>query len=266
MTADPDGDAGREKLLGLLAQAAEQGRTIPFWWRDDDAVTATPALDRLLALAGRHSLPLALAVIPRDTTPALAARLAGERRVRVLQHGYAHIRHSPEGEKKAELGAHRPAPEILAELSTGRDRLQALFGAQFLPVLVPPWNRLSDAVSEARASIGLFGLSTYGPPDRPDPLWVNTHVDIFAWKPERRPLTRAEAFALLGREVAARLAGDRSPVGLLTHHLVHTEASWALLEEVLGITGRSPAIAWPPLEELFPLTPAFSDHRAARSS
>ena len=49
---DPAGDAGRDRLAALLDQAEAEGRDITFWWRDDDAEDATPALNRLLELAG----------------------------------------------------------------------------------------------------------------------------------------------------------------------------------------------------------------------
>ncbi len=41
-----------------------QAGVADFWWRDDDATTRTPALERLLALSTTPRLPLALAVIP----------------------------------------------------------------------------------------------------------------------------------------------------------------------------------------------------------
>ena len=85
------------------------GRTIAFWLRDDDAVQPTAALDRLLDLAGRHSIPTTLAVIPAYAREQLAARLATEPHVSVAVHGWAHDNHAPEGEKKQELGPHRSA-------------------------------------------------------------------------------------------------------------------------------------------------------------
>jgi hypothetical protein len=36
-----------------LAIWRAEGLTLPLWWRDDDAVTATAALDRLVALSYR---------------------------------------------------------------------------------------------------------------------------------------------------------------------------------------------------------------------
>ena len=52
------------------------GRSATLWWRDDDATDCTPALERLLNLAGRYGVPVSLAVIPARATKGLAARLA----------------------------------------------------------------------------------------------------------------------------------------------------------------------------------------------
>ena len=224
---------------------------IRIWWRDDDTETATPALDRLLQLARWHDLPLGLAVVPKRATPELAARLAREPNVSVLQHGWSHRNHAPEGAKKMELGDHRPLDAVLGDLRQGFERLTALMSETFLPVLVPPWNRISDSVREARKEIGLAGLSTFGPAPPGDPHLINAHLDIFAWKPKRRTLDRAEAYAVLASEIERRLAGDAEPLGILTHHLVHEEASWELLDELFGMLAKHPAVAWPKVGELF---------------
>ena len=67
------------------------GRQASFWWRDDDAVAWTPALERLLARA--EGLPVALAVIPGEAEPALGEALAEFDGVRALQHGWRHENH-----------------------------------------------------------------------------------------------------------------------------------------------------------------------------
>lgn len=254
MPKDPEGDAQRERFVALLRAAEARPHPIAFWWRDDDAETATPALDRLLQLARRHDLPLALAVVPKRATAELADRLAREPKIAVLQHGWSHRDHSFPGEKSMELGDHRPLDTVLGDLRQGFERLTALFPEKFLPVLVPPWNRISDAVREARGKIGLVGLSTFGAPPTRDPHWVNTHLDIFEWRPVRRPLERAEAYALLALELERRLAGDPEPIGVMTHHLVHEEKSWDFLDELFGLAAKHRAVVWPEVGELFGLS------------
>lgn len=255
MASGPAGDAGRERFLRLLAEAERRSCRLSFWWRDDDAETVTPDLERLLQLAKSHDLPLALAVVPKRATEDLAQRLLSEPKVMVLQHGWSHRNHASAGERKIELGDHRPFEEVASDLRAGFERLSRLFGEKFCPVLVPPWNRISTSVQGATKPIGLKGLSAFGPAAAGEPHQVNTHLDIFAWKPERRPLSRGEAYAALNNEIERRCSGEDEPLGILTHHLVHQRASWDFLDELLGLIARHPAVHWPAIGELFELRP-----------
>jgi hypothetical protein len=253
LAAAGDVDGQMRRFVGSLDRAAAHGLKIPFWWRDDDAIDATPALEMLIVLARKHNVPLAIAVVPKQATAALAARLADQPNVSVFQHGWRHRNHAPEGEKQMELGDHRPLDVVLSELRLGFTRMVELFSAQFLPVLVPPWNRVSDTIREQRRELGLVGLSTFGTLSLGDPHWINTHLDIFEWRPVRRPLSFSEAYTVLGAEVERRLAGDPEPIGIMTHHLVHEDASWAFLDDLFELTSKHAAIAWPSHSALFNL-------------
>jgi hypothetical protein len=247
-------ESARQRFAGLLDIAARQGRKLTFWWRDDDTEDATPALDRLLDLAARHELPLALAVVPKRATEALAARLKREARVFVLQHGWRHRNYAPEGEKKTELGSHRPADAVLDELSRGFDRLRARFPDKFLPVLVPPWNRIAAEVRDQRRLTGLIGLSAIGPVEPRLRHCVNVHIDVLDWKPPR-PMAPERVYSQFCAETERRLAGSDEPIGLMTHHLVQEEPSWTLLADLTGMIARHPAVAWPPISDLFGMQP-----------
>ena len=233
----------------------ESGRTAQLWWRDDDATDSEPALDRLLALHRATRVPLALAVVPAHATPALADRLAAESDVDLLQHGYAHLNHAAPGEKKAELGPHRPAMVVLGELGTGWLALERLFGDRALSVMVPPWNRIAPALVPTLPEIGFSGLSTFGPRGRVRPvrglLQVNTHADLIDWKNGGGFAGEA---AVLGALVAA-LAHARTvtaePVGLLSHHLAMDGGAWDFLRSVLEKASTLPGIRIRPAHELF---------------
>jgi hypothetical protein len=244
------GDAERDRLLALLDAAARDARAVALWWRDDDAIDATPQLETLLGLAASHRVPLGLAVIPRDATPGLAARVAEAPGVAVLQHGWSHTQHSPDARKKAELGDHRPVETVLDELVAGRRILHGLFAHRFLPVLVPPWNRIGPAVRARRGEVGLVGLSTFGPRPRGEPHVVNTHVDLIDWGAQATH-SRAAVFGLLHRLFEQCLHGHGEPIGLLTHHLVHDEAAWQLIDEILLLSATHPAVDWPAAAPMF---------------
>ncbi|HVJ41178.1 MAG TPA: polysaccharide deacetylase family protein [Dongiaceae bacterium] len=239
-------------LLGAeLSQWQARGLTADLWWRDDDAVSDTPALRRLIRTA---RVPVALAVIPAALQQDLAQLLSAGQdtaHVAVLQHGFAHYNHEPAGSKKAELGAARPAETVLSELAAGAAILRRHFGSRALPVLTPPWNRIAPAVTQGLAPRGFRGLTTYLPRAAAQPFaglrQVNTHVDIIDWHGDRGFLGIEPTLALLIRHLRARRLGHADatePTGILTHHLVHDEASWAFLERLQDWLSGFPMIRW----------------------
>lgn len=235
------------ELLQVLDQRAGNGSPALFWWRDDDAVEPTEALDRLVGLAAGRQVPLALAVIPKPTGTALADRLAAEDLVTVTVHGWSHRNHAPASEKKAELGAHRPAATVLAELASGLDRLGALHGNRLAPVLVPPWNRIAPGVVEGLPALGFRAISTFGPAKPALLQVINTHVDLMDWHGTQGGRPKEALFADLARALA--LPG-RGPVGILSHHLVHDSEAWSFLDRLFAMTRDHPGCRWVGLGDL----------------
>jgi hypothetical protein len=152
--------------------------TATLWWRDDDAAALNPDIERLVALANAHRVPLHLAAIPLDLSDDLVAALQGSAVVRVLQHGYAHVDHAPKGAGSWELGDHRPRDAVLEDLALGVDRLGTAFGERFLPVLVPPWTRIDPALVAHLPDVGLAALSMEGTRTPPGTLSRSTPIAI----------------------------------------------------------------------------------------
>ena len=235
------------------------GRIATFWWRDDDATTAPPTLDRMVELAEARQAPLALAVVPAPTQPDLVARVqrAAPSFVSVIQHGYAHANHAAPGAIKAELGADRAACDVLAELEEGRKLLAALFGPRFVTVLAPPWNAIDQAVVRRLPDFGYLGVSTFGPRRTWEPPLrvVNTHVDIMQWHPRGFVGLDNTIAAMIGHLVQRRAGSigvdPEEPTGLLTHHRLHDEACWGFLEEAFDRLSRHPAARWVSVAEAF---------------
>lgn len=234
-------------LAAELARWCDAGRVADLWLRDDDAVEPTPALERLLALAARHAVPVTLAVIPAFTGAALADRLAAAPEVEVTVHGWSHENFAPPREKKQELGAHRPAGDVLDLLEEGLARLRQLHGPRLVPVLVPPWNRIDTALVPRLGGIGYRALSVFGPERALGLPAVNTHVDVMDWRGTRGGRDSAALVA----DIVARLraierpgAGAGGTLGLLTHHLVHDETVWRFLEGLFVRTADHPACRW----------------------
>lgn len=233
----------KARLLDALNKAATAGERVQLWLRDDDAVEPTLALDRLLALTKAYSVPSTLAVIPENTGAPLSERLSAEPHALVAVHGWSHRNHAPAGEKKQELGRHRPVGTVLAELQAGFDKLTELHGPRFRPMLVPPWNRISDDLLPSLASLGFATLSVFGKERSSSPIHLlNTHVDVMDWHGTRGGRPAAVLFA----ELADWIDRDDRPsvIGVLTHHLVHDEAVWSFLEELFEITSRHPGCVW----------------------
>ena len=222
-----------DPLRAALDTADAAGRRVRLWWRDDDAVAATPALDRLLDLAG--SVPLLLAAIPAGLAPSLRDRLADAPRVRTAVHGLAHANHAPAGEKPAEFGPHRPL-EVLCEEAEAALRLARARLPGVLPVFVPPWNRIAPGLAAALPGLGYAGLSAAG--GAPIPALVRHDVDLdpIDWRGTRSLRDPAAIVRDLVRRVEA------GGIALLTHHLAHDAAVWGFLGALLPLLVGHPAV------------------------
>lgn len=246
-----------------LARWRDAGRTLRFWWRDDDAHRADPALSRLVTLAHDHAVPLALAVIPEQLQADLPG--AGDPLVELLQHGVDHRNRALPGQKKSEFPPHEPVEEALSRLHQGHERMRSLAAAPagsghtVLPVLVPPWNRLASGELWPRiTSIGLHGISTFGPrkPAQAQPglVQVNTHVDIIDWHGSRGFAGEAAVLGQALHQLQAQRAGAADadePVGWLTHHAVHDAACWDFMEKLFQATRRGGGVVWCDARTLF---------------
>ncbi|MDE1159457.1 MAG: polysaccharide deacetylase family protein [Neorhizobium sp.] len=237
-----------DQFIAILDAEAESGRSVRFWLRDDDAIEPTPALTRLTDLAGQSSVPITLAVIPRDTGAALATFLDERAQdcpgISIAVHGWSHQNHAGWVEKSQELGAHRPIRQVTDELREGFVKLRALHPTRFVPMLVPPWNRIATSVVKELAALGFTALSTFGPEATAPIAMLNTHVDIIDWRGTRggRPV------GTLLSETAQRIASTRgvseATVGILTHHLVHDAAAWDFLDRLFALTSGHPGATW----------------------
>jgi hypothetical protein len=238
------------------------GRRATLWWRDDDACSDTPALQRLLHIARENDVPVALAAIPAKADATLIDAIGASAHATIVQHGYAHANHQPTGERAAELGSQRSVAECIGELGTGRVALQRRFGSRFQAVLVPPWNRIAGALVSALPSAGLTGLSCFGTRETATPCaslcQVNTHVDLIAWKRDRAFIGVESAIARLVAHLAARRAkrvDAAEATGVLTHHLVFTPESFDFVDALCARTRRHPAVTWLDVSALFAVPP-----------
>lgn len=242
-----------------LRRWADTGQKAEIWWRDDDAQQPGAELDRLLQISERTQVPLALAVIPQGVSTGLVDVLAMHERVCVLLHGFSHQNHAPENERKMELGCHRETSLILQQLTLGCAELEVMFGRHFLPVLVPPWNRIDARIVAGLREAGLRGLSTLGPRSAPCPVagiqQINVHVDIINWREGRVFAGEGASVERLTAHLRARREGvvdPLEPTGIMSHHLVHDAACWKFLDQLFEFLAGHPEVRVVGLDQYVP--------------
>lgn len=233
-----------------LAAWDQVGLILPLWWRDDDAIEPTPALDQLGAMADRLGLPVHLAVIPAFAQKTLVAAI-GDRPLIPVVHGWSHHNHAPEGHKKAEYPTNRPLEDMTDEVAESLAILTNLFGDALCPIFVPPWNRIAPDLIAELPAIGFTVLSTFTPRGQataaPDLARINTHLDPIAWHAGKSLVDPNALIAQVTRQLADRRSGaadNAEPYGILTHHLVHDAAIWDFTEQIISRLMRGPGVAW----------------------
>jgi hypothetical protein len=211
-----------------------------------------------LDLADEFSLQIGLAVVPAAAGGDLAARLAARPNVCVLQHGYRHQNHAAAGRPATECGGERPVDEVSAELELGFHRLETLFGAHFKPILAAPWNRIDPPVLARLPQAGYRGVSAVGPRRTWNSVrglaMANIHVDPLNWRGGPRFAGRERAIRALIGELRARRtesADPDEPLGILTHHRDHDEATWGFLQAFLKIASGHAAARWLTIAQVF---------------
>lgn len=250
-------DSLAEELDAWVASGTEA----TLWWRDDDATDSGSKLDRLLELTTETGI--LLASMPALATTRLADRVAATDHAYIGQHGFSHTNYAPKGQGQGawELGLHRSSSVVLDELLEGRHRSETLFGDRFIPVLIPPWNRIDDALLMPIAENGFRGLSRFGPRQTShltsDCVVINAHCDPIKWKSGPRFTGEAKALDQFISHLRSRRAGDvdpAEPTGILTHHIDLDEPAWAFCEQLVNTISSHPGACWCSIPELFPET------------
>lgn len=248
--------ASWEDFSTELALWQQSGRFVEFWWRDDDAGGPTPELGRLIDLASRKAVPLALAVIPERAVEAAFSQIDAE--VSVMQHGTDHRDRAAQTEKKTEFAGAEPVEDALRRLGAARSKLEDAAGGLVIPVLAPPWNRISPTLVPHLHQAGYRGITRFGvrkvTVSTPDFVEINTHVDIIDWKGARGFCGHERALGQAVRHLAARRLGQADasePTGWLTHHAAHDEGCWNFLADLFDATRGRDGIHWRSSADLF---------------
>jgi hypothetical protein len=210
-------------LRNLLDSLDRAPRRIDVFFRDDDAGWGHDRLIQLIDLFGERSLPLDLAVIPAELTPALASELRA-RDVGLHQHGYAHTNHELSG-RKHEFGPSRRADLQRADILRGREVLLNLLGDRLDPFFTPPWNRCTRDTARVLAELDYALLSRE---HRAEPFGLlpelPVHVDVARLAPDE-----------LDAHFARLVDDGEGPIGVMFHHAVMEPDDYARADELLGV-------------------------------
>ena len=234
-----------------LDACARDGHVIDLWWRDDDAIQPTEALDRLVQMAEAFRMPLHLAIIPSGMTTGLVERLSDLPDVVPMVHGWQHLNHEPKGRKKCEFGDARSPAQLEADVAAGRRRLHDAFGDRLSRIFVPPWNRIMPDAYVILRTAGYRAVSQFGPRAAPFPTHgleqINTHLDPVHWKGNRGLVDPHQLVQQTAEQIRQRRLGEadnREPYGLLTHHLVQDDATWGFCQDWLQRMTGGPCRFW----------------------
>jgi len=224
----------RNALDGLIQPAS-------LFFRDDDCGWDDDRLLLLLDIFADFDIPVDLAAIPAALNSALAQKLsrrmaAHPERLRIHQHGFAHVNHEPTG-KKCEFGAARSYRRQRDDIAEGQRRLSELLDVTPDPIFTPPWNRCNSVTARCLAELGFHVLSRdshAAPLDVPGLCELPITLDWFAHRKKVR-LDRME----WGRTLAAQLESDAS-VGIMFHHAVMDAEEMQALAQLLSVLARHP--------------------------
>ena len=259
-------ESSLRRVRDELKRWQAMGKTPAFWLRDDDACSVTAQLERLASVVRSYQLSGGLAAIPGLLQGDFVAWVAEQGgKFQPMCHGWKHINHQPSGppsefgDRRAYAAAHRDVEHALQAF--------AVHFPTTPPVFVPPFNRMSPALIPALADIGFCAVSSaprrlerrlaqllvhgawlpaFGIA-RPEPLpRMDAHIDLLDWGSGSARDDSALAEDLVGQLRLRRkgFLASSAPIGLLTHHRVHDERTWAVLQRLLAFLKREEAVTF----------------------
>ncbi len=220
---------------------------INLWWRDDDAIGPNPQLDQLVELSQDFSIDLFLAVIPAKMQSSLPDWLIQQSQTWVLQHGISHENHAQADQRKIELGGSQESSMICAQLIEYKTKLSDAFADRFLPILVPPWNRIESRIIDALPDQAYSYLSVLGAANQQSRLSeLNVHIDIIDWQQRSFKGSKAVLDDFFNQLSSRRQqpARQHEPIGLMTHHWIHDAETNSFLGDFFSACSQRSKINW----------------------
>ena len=246
-------DDALKQLRSLLEHSQTDGKLVEIFFRDDDVDEDEEFLRRLLRIFTSRKIPLILGVIPARLTALATALLLEKQRdfpglIELTQHGWQHVNHEV-SERKCEFGSSRNFAEQLADIQRGQMRMNEVFGEQWFPAFIPPWNRCTAQTCQVLNQLGFRVLSKLHGKLSSSPDFqgreISVTLDIFTWKNGARLKPAEEIFAELSNQIE-----HSNPIGIMLHHKVMNDKSFAFLESLLIELSASSAIRFHTFQSL----------------
>jgi hypothetical protein len=226
---------GTHRVKDIEFALAARETPLDVFFRNDDAGWAQDALDRLLDIFVSHDLPIDLAVIPAALDDSTAQRLNTWRTdhcgVGLHQHGFAHLNHEPADARKCEFGPSRSRNRQIADVVSGRMRLQSMLN-NCDPIFTPPWNRCSRPTADALVELGFALVSDDGALAKAGCEAPSLPIS-FDWERHRRS-------GSLIPELVRHISNAHTPIGIMLHHETMDADARHILSEFLAMLCVTP--------------------------
>ena len=234
---------------------AERGLTARVWLRDDDAHRMSQPLARLHDLVRKYRITIGLAIVPGLLHSDLLEFLAVARgEFYPMCHGWKHLNHATKY-RPCEFGPDRPFDSLLGDAELAYEKFHECFDSVKV-IFVPPYNCINQTLVHALPGIGFAGLSlgpsvlearlaragskVWIPPvvkiDRKSNVTrVDAQVDLIDWqrRTAKDPGVIADCFIGHLRLRRWGIVSPNDPIGILTHHLNHSDQVWRVCEDLL---------------------------------
>lgn len=199
--------------------------------RNDDFGWEEPRFLRLYELCAQAAFTLSAAAIPEECRDLDSWQFEDAKYLELTLHGYAHRNHQLEG-KKGEFMDARPLETALTELSIGHKFLQERYPDLYVPVFIPPWNRVSDEIVEKLSSVGCKALSRFGA-NRINQKFpeFNAQIDLHTRKDGGYASVEG-VLADMENAWEAQAEGEPRFVGLMLHHGKMQDADYSFLAKL----------------------------------
>lgn len=225
------GEISREDISSIISELNNEGKTVYFWFRDDDVSTKSKQLIQIMDFFEDHHVSLLLGVIPYDLTDDAVDCILGYDHILVGQHGYVHRNYSLDPSIKSELCVSRGVEHVVEEQLLGHVKLQSAFGRKYTKIFIPPFFEMDEEVTAELDKNGYCGFSSWWSNSRrktgtPE---LNVQVDFVNWNPSGSYGGGAFIRKQLWRELVCLKRNEDAPavaIGIVLHHdlLTHAES------------------------------------------